>query len=368
MVFLGQQSNDELNDKLVDQDILHDPGQTFTLEEYEQEHEFSLDFLQKRKKGKVRVVEAPRFTVPIADTHAHLEMLHAPAHNLARCAWYGVRFICAMTDPVTDALTTLENLDAWKQLAQKLLVAHGLEGYVQAIPDIRMAMGCHPHNAKDYTPRVEREMLKALKHPCACALGEVGLDYHYDLSPRKTQREVFRRQIQLAHQTGLPLILHMREAHDEGLEILLDEGIPEAGVLLHCYNRDKHMLKPWLDVGCYVAFGGPLTFKHAEEVCDAALSVPLDRLLTETDSPYMTPEPLRGMECGPEHTIFTAAKMLEVLGVRQNKDSGEGEGAVAVNCVNHSSYNNHSEQEVLTVLYRNARSLLDRERTAWQAS
>ncbi len=347
---------------LFDQGILHEPGQTFLHQDYEQTCDFTLDFLQKRKKGKVRVVEAPHFTVPIADTHAHLEMLHSPAHNLARCAWHGVRFICAMTDPVTDALTTLKNLEPWKQQAQKLLVAHGLENYVQAIPDIRLAMGCHPHNAKDYTPHVEREMLKALKHPCACALGEVGLDYHYDLSPRKTQRLVFRRQIQLAHQTGLPLILHMREAHDEGLEILLDEGIPEAGVLLHCYNRDKHTLKPWVDVGCYVAFGGPLTFKHAEEVCEAALTVPLDRLLTETDSPYMTPEPMRGMECGPEHTIFTAAKILEVLDASQSEGSGKD---AAANDANHGNYNG---QEVLTALYRNARLLLDRELTAWQAS
>ena len=86
----------------------------------------------------------------------------------------------------------------------------------------------------------------------------------------------------------------MREAHDEGFEILSDEGVPSAGVLLHCYNLDKETLKPWLDLGCYVAFGGPLTFKNADEVRASAVSVPTDHLLTETDSPYMTPEPHAG--------------------------------------------------------------------------
>ena len=141
----------------------------------------------------------------------------------------------------------------------------------------------------------------------------------------------------------------MREAHDEGFEILSDEGVPSAGVLLHCYNLDKETLKPWLDLGCYVAFGGPLTFKNADEVRESAASVPIDHLLTETDSPYMTPEPMRGMECGPEHTIFTAQKMVEVLA-----------GSDDVSDVS------RFEQQVLPRLYCNARSLLDRDVTAWQ--
>ena len=335
--------------RLFDQGILHVPGQTFASIDDEQAIDFSLDFLQKRKKGKVRVVEPPSLAMPIADTHAHLEMLRHPAFNLARCAFYGVGFICSITDPVEDATTTLENLDAWKEQAHQLLLDHDLAPYAALLPDIRVAMGCHPHNAKDYTPQVERELVQALKHSYTCAIGEVGLDYHYDLSPRKTQRSVFRRHIQLAHETGLPLLLHMREAHDEGLEILLDEGVPAGGVLLHCFNLDRQTLKPWLDIGCYVAFGGPLTFKNADEVRDSATTVPLDRLLTETDSPYMTPEPMRGMECGPEDTIFTAAKMLEVLGVGQNGTS-----------------HTEREQETLAALYHNARSLLDRELTAWQ--
>lgn len=337
--------------KLIDQGILHAPGQTFVAEEFEQATSFFLDYFQKRKKGRVRVVEAPRLSSAIADTHAHLEMLHQPALNLARCAFWNVRFICSITDPVEDSKTTLTHLSLWQEQARSLLLNHGLEAYAYQVPHVRVAMGCHPHNAKDYTPAVEDELLRALKNPLVCAIGEVGLDYYYDFSPRPVQREVFRRQIQLAHVTGLPLLLHMREAHDEGFEILSDEGVPSAGVLLHCYNLDKETLKPWLDLGCYVAFGGPLTFKNADEVRKSAASVPIDHLLTETDSPYMTPEPMRGMECGPEHTIFTAQKMIEVLA-----DSDDVSDV------------SRFEQLVLPQLYCNARLLLDRDVTAWQKS
>lgn len=117
------------------------------------------------------------------------------------------------------------------------------------------------------------------------------------------QREVFRAQIRLAKEAGLPIALHMREAHDDGFAILEEEGFPEAGTLLHCFNLDAAEVARWVEAGCYIAFGGPLTFKRADEVREAAKLVPADRLLTETDSPYMTPEPLRGTDWrpGPHH-------------------------------------------------------------------
>ena len=341
--------SEQLRNNLFDQELLHAPGQTFLAEEHDQLADFSLDFLQKRKKGKVRVVEAPTFAYPIADTHAHLEMLSNPVASLARCACYGLRFICSITDPVEDMKTTLACVEQWKSDAQNLLTRHGLEEFSSGVPHIRVAMGCHPHNAKDYTKSLEDEFVKTLKNPLVCAIGEVGLDYHYDLSPREDQREVFKRQIQLAHESGLPLLLHMREAHDEGLEILSAEGFPEAGVLLHCFNLDPQTLKPWLDNGCYIAFGGPVTFNKADEVRESASLVSLDRLLTETDSPYMTPEPLRGMECGPEHTIFTVKKLLEVFADKWPEKPAD-----------------QLEEELLGALYQNALSLLDREVTAWQ--
>lgn len=205
-------------------------------------------------------------------------------------------------------------------------------------------MGCHPHNAKYYGDSLEAELRERLADPRVAALGEVGLDYHYDFSPRDQQRDAFRRQVRLAKECGLPVILHVREAHDDALAIMREEGWPEAGTLLHCFNLDWATLEPWIEADCYVAFGGPLTFKNADEVRDAAARVPVDRLLTETDAPYMTPEPMRGMTCGPEHVIFTAERLAEVRGCAPGPE----------------------RKELLEQLMDNARALLDRPATPWQ--
>lgn len=207
-------------------------------------------------------------------------------------------------------------------------------------------MGCHPHNAQHYDDALEAVLRERLHDARVSALGEVGLDYHYDLSPREAQREAFRRQIRLAKEAGLPVVLHMREAHDDGFALLSEEGFPEAGTLLHCFNLDAAELARWVDAGCFIAFGGPLTFKKAEEVREAAKLVPADRLLTETDAPYMTPEPLRGTTCGPEHVAFTAAKLADVRSFEDLRTPARG--------------------EFLRQTYLNALGLLDREPTAWQ--
>ncbi|BAK43751.1 TatD family hydrolase [Eggerthella sp. YY7918] len=212
------------------------------------------------------------------------------------------------------------------------------------MPRVRIIVGCHPHNAKYYDKSLEVELRERLADPRVSALGEIGLDYHYDFSPRDVQREVFRRQVRIAHECGLPVVLHVREAHDDALALMREEGWPEAGTLLHCFNLDGEVLKPWVEAGCYVAFGGPLTFKNADEVREAAKQVPLDRLLTETDAPYMTPEPMRGMTCGPEHVIFTAARLAEVRGCAPGDE----------------------RKQLLDQLMENARALLDRPATSWQ--
>lgn len=308
------------------------------------DHERDTRFYQKRKKEKCRFVEPPHLCGPVADTHAHLDMLSEPARALARSAFYGVRFICTIMDVQEDHRTTFEKLPAWLEGARELYSRYDLGDFHLDAPKIRIGIGCHPHNAKHYDDALEQRLIEALHDPRVAAIGEVGLDYHYDHSPRPQQREAFRRQIRLAHETGLPLILHLREAHDDGLAIMNEEGFPEAGVLLHCFNLDEEVLAPWVEKGCYVAYGGPLTFKNTPEVRQSALTVPLDRLLTETDSPFMTPEPLRGIECGPEYTIFTAAKLLEIL-----------------DCTTEEA-----QYEMLERLFNNARTLLDREATPWQ--
>ena len=189
------------------------------------------------------------------------------------------------------------------------------------MPRVRIATGCHPHNAKHYDDALEAVLRERLADPRTAAVGEIGLDFHYDFSPRDDQRSAFRRQLRVAKECGLPVILHV-----------------------HCFNLDWDVLEPWVEAGCYVAFGGPLTFKKSDDTREAATRVPADRLLTETDAPYMTPEPLRGTVCGPEHVIFTAERLAEVRGC------APGEERAAL----------------LRRLLENARSLLDREPTVWQ--
>lgn len=212
------------------------------------------------------------------------------------------------------------------------------------MPRIRIATGCHPHNAKHYDDALEAALRERLADPRVCAVGEIGLDYHYDFSPRDDQRQAFRRQVRLAKECGLPVVLHVREAHDEAFSLMQEEGFPEAGTLLHCFNLDWATLEPWVEAGCHVAFGGPLTFKKADEVREAASKVPLDRLLTETDAPYMTPEPMRGMVCGPDHVLFTAERLAEVRGCAPGP----------------------KRAAFLRQLLANARELLDRDPTPWQ--
>lgn len=313
-------------------------------------------FRQKRKHGVWREVEAPVIEGPVADTHAHLQMLRDPALELARCAMHGVAFVETIVDPADDGFGAFEALPGWLMEAsadlRAMMAAEGTaEGTggkerraLPPLPAVRIAAGVHPHNAKDLTDDLVVALGERLRDRRVSAVGEIGLDYHYDLSPRPVQREAFRAQIRLAKAAGLPVALHMREAHDDGFAILAEEGFPEAGTLLHCFNLDGAEVSRWVEAGCYIAFGGPLTFKRAEEVREAARIVPVNRLLTETDAPYMTPEPLRGTLCGPAHVVWTAAVLCEVLGA----DTPEARATL------------------LAQLYANAEALLDRAPTPWQ--
>jgi TatD DNase family protein len=269
-----------------------------------------------RKKHHYRTVAAPTPALEalVADTHAHFGSLGRPDIALARCAAHGVGFVCYLCDVVDDLPGGYESFD--QMMADGRSMCSTIEPPIDEsrIPKIRLGCGCHPENAKSYNDDVEHRLEQYLQDPRTCIVGEIGLDYHFDTSPRNVQQQVFRRQIRLAHRFGLPIALHVREAHADALKILREEGVPKAGCILHCFNLGPEDVKPWIDLGCYIAFGGPLTFKKADEVREAARLVPLDRLLTETDCPYMAPVPVRGMECAPDDVVFTAARLAEVRG------------------------------------------------------
>lgn len=301
-------------------------------------------FYQKRKKGKYRAVAAPDLEGPVADTHTHIQMLPDQALELARCAANGVDFLCVVSDPAEDALDVFDHLAAWQGQAPAALaeIAPGVDA--SHLPHVRLAVGVHPHNARLYDDAMEKLLYRLLADQRVAALGEIGLDYHYDFSPRESQRRVFARQLEIARELGFPVSLHIREAHGEALAILREVGFPSAGTLLHCCALPREELRPWVEAGCYIAYGGPLTFKKADEVREAVSIVPEDRLLIETDAPYMTPEPMRGVANTPAHVVFTAARLAEVRGVDCGPDRGQ----------------------FLAALEANARRLLDRPCTPYQ--
>lgn len=261
--------------------------------------------------AKGRPVEAPDLGSPIADTHAHLDMLDDPALALARAALVGVGFVATVADVTEGAERTFEELDTWVAGARELL---GSWGAAHPVPEVRIVVGAHPHNASDYLASAESHALleRLSADPRVCAIGEVGLDYHYDHSPRDLQRKAFREHLALARRRGLPVVVHLREAHEDGLAILLEEGIPSAGAILHCFNLGADVARPFIDLGCHVSFAGPVTFKKADEVREAAALVEASRILTETDCPFMAPEPFRGMTCEPAMTAWTAARIADV--------------------------------------------------------
>lgn len=246
-----------------------------------------------------------------ADTHTHLAMLDDPALALARAAYVGMGLVVTLASVHEDAAATYDNVDAWRADAAALLEAHG---HAQPVPQVRVIVGSHPHDAKDYTPAAEEEIRAWAKHPLTVGIGEVGLDYYYDISPRDEQVRAFYAQMELAQELNLPVSLHIRDAHAQAAQILSDTGLPKAGAILHCFNRAPQTMQPFVEMGCYVSFAGPLTFKKSDDVREAAAQVPRHLLLTETDAPFMAPEPCRGPGNEPAYTLFTLAELARVCG------------------------------------------------------
>ena len=178
------------------------------------------------------------------------------------------------------------------------------------------AIGVHPHNASGWDDAAEATVRRYLAHPKCRLLGEIGLDYHYDLSPRDAQRAVFDRQLDLALELGMPVQLHIREAHGDCMDILrarARQGRVPAGIM-HCYTGSWEAAKVYLDLGLYISLSGALTFKNAPKLREVAQNTPADRLLIETDCPYMAPVPLRGRRNEPAFIIHTFEKLSELRG------------------------------------------------------
>ena len=177
------------------------------------------------------------------------------------------------------------------------------------------AVGIHPQDAMSAPDDLEGELRPLFQYDKVCAFGEIGLDYHYDFSDPIKQKDVFSRQLILAGEVQKPVIIHDREAHRDVLDMVRNERAHLSGGIFHCFSGSVEMLRDVLDLGFYVSLGGAVTFKNARRLLDVVLYVPIDRLLLETDCPYMAPEPWRGKRNDSAKMIRTAERIAEIKGL-----------------------------------------------------
>lgn len=252
----------------------------------------------------------PDLGAPSVDAHAHLAMLEDPVAALVRAARTGIALVATVVDLTESPEATLDGLAGWTSSASRHLEPEGL-----AVPEVRLIVGWHPHNASEGDEALFARLRTLAADPRVGGFGELGLDFHYDHSPRDAQRAWFRRHLELAREVGLPVEIHLREAHDEGLELLREVGIPEAGCVIHCFTEGPGLAARFLELGCHISFAGPVTFKKAEARREAARIVPLDRLLVETDCPFLAPHPYRGRSNEPAFAVLNAATVADVKGI-----------------------------------------------------
>jgi TatD DNase family protein len=240
----------------------------------------------------------PAVTLPgLVDAHAHLDRDRYEDLDavVARARAAGVaRIVC---------------VGVWREgggFGDAVALARREPGFFAA------TIGFHPHEARSVGETDWAEAEALARDPAVAAIGEAGLDYHYDLSPREVQAEVFRRCIRLARAVEKPLVVHTREADADTVRILREEGLPAAGGVIHCFTSDTPAVRAYLDLGVLISVAGVVTFKNAEPIREAIRLVPRDRLLVETDCPYLAPVPHRGKRNEPAYVFHTAAKVAEL--------------------------------------------------------
>lgn len=179
------------------------------------------------------------------------------------------------------------------------------------------AMGIHPHNAKDWSNDIEKTIREHLAMKRCMALGEIGLDYYYDTSPREAQRDAFARQLDMAYELKKPAVLHIRDAFGDAMDILgaAHKAARLPDCQMHCFSGSWETAKQCLNMGMVISFSGSVTFKNGVKLIESAKNTPIDRILVETDCPYLSPEPKRGRRNEPAHVAYTAARVAEIRGM-----------------------------------------------------
>jgi TatD DNase family protein len=233
----------------------------------------------------------------LVDSHCHLDFPDFAAERDAVIA----RAFGAGIGTILTICTRLDQFDGVRMIAE-------------SDPRIWCSVGVHPHEAADHADVVADRLIALAGQPRVVGIGETGLDFHYDLSPRDAQEQVFRAHIAASRATGLPLIVHTREADAETAAILGQER-PPPGVL-HCFTGSRALAEAAIELGFYISISGIVTFRNAEDLRAIVRDVPLDRLLVETDAPYLAPVPYRGKRNEPAFVATTAAFVAELKGIK----------------------------------------------------
>jgi len=235
----------------------------------------------------------------LIDTHCHLDFPDFEAERdaiVARAREAGVEQMITISTRVKRFETILSIAEAY--------------------PNVFCSVGTHPHNADEELDITTEDLVRLSAHPKVVAIGEAGLDYFYDNAPRDAQAEGLRRHIAAARETGLPLVIHSRSADEDMAAILTEEtGKGVFPFLLHCFSSGPDLARIGVELGGYVSFSGILTFPKSEELREIAKTVPHDRMIVETDAPYLAPKPFRGKRNEPAYVAHTAAVLAETIGV-----------------------------------------------------
>jgi TatD DNase family protein len=200
-------------------------------------------------------------------------------------------------------------------VGETLEPARNVVALAARVPDVWATVGLHPHDARMWSDEVHAELDTLARAPRVVAIGEIGLDYHYDHSPRTAQIEVFRRMIGLAKERRLPIVVHTREAASDTLRVLEEEGARDVGGIIHCFSEDLAFAERAFAMDFDVSFSGIVTFKNAAAIHEVAAKAPLERVLVETDSPYLAPIPHRGKRCEPAYVVETARRVASLRGI-----------------------------------------------------
>ncbi len=237
-------------------------------------------------------------TPKFIDSHCHLDMLDLTAYNND----FEQLVEAIRAENIEKMLCVSVDLERWNEMAD----------LVAPFDDIYLSVGVHPGAVPALIPASEESFLPMLQNPKVIAIGETGLDYHYSVEHKIAQQASFITQIDIAKKYQKPLIIHTRDARKDTIDILTAENARDIGGILHCFTEDWEMAKKGLDLGFHISFSGIITFKNAQELRDVVAKTPLDRMLIETDSPYLTPVPFRGKANHPGLVPLVAKTIAEV--------------------------------------------------------